>query len=1493
MRTQNRPSYIERLEGRLMLAAAPVVAKLSTTSKVSSPVVASPAKLTPAVTVIAPVFEADFNGTGALTGSTGDGGDIVTTGGTGAFGTTTGVTNSLTSAAAFAVGSGNYINSAVAAGSTSGQTVATFTPTSSATTWSAIAGSISVNSVNYLTLNGGFDLFVRPDSTKAGDNSWFRPVDISNISGTTGMRLILAGDSGGQLQFQILTGTGTDALGSTAGSFTTNSSFSLTGGLSNMANPFVNGTTEHVGFAFSTSATGLITVSVFAVAGTGAINTSSTTNLLGTQSFYASASVIGSAALPTGAWAIGNRYSNAQATSIDYDTVRLYAGGTPATFPALATTLTAAPVILTISDAVKPNGIISITGGGIDAASAVVAIALDTTGSPPTTPPANALYPTILEYDGGSQFISARMPATATPGVYDVWVKNAYGWSTPTQMNEARALYQSDYQAYAGINIEVIGRNFEQSEFGGTNQTLVQLNNGTGGIYSQTVASLNPYDVSFNVSSSVPIGTYTIQVSNDNGVHWSSPSSGQTLSIISHTGTDPLGLGVSWAQGFKWTSIFNVTSYGATGSDTTDDTTAVKSAIAAASAAGGGVVYFPNGSYYIGGLSLPSNIVLEGQSESGTTLVYDGGGGSSWIRSTLVNGAGVQYQGIADLSITLSNPTSLTLRPDEFLNLGNSLSSYIFVDSVNMSYPYTTGDSSGSDGRRAIGLMFGAYQDVLIANNHFVGWEATMPDDTVTQYAAVRNNYFEYSTGYVHDSATYAFFENNTLVIHNEYDQDSHGIFGRADAYMANNSVTGAGDASNVQNDGEALATEGGASGTVNFGNVTSATATTMTVTTQQPLAMPTTIPYGVLSVVITDGTGLGELDPVTAISGSVITLAKPFTIVPDSTSRFTLEFPLSGMTVYDNTINNCAKGIWVYGLAYDDVVADNTSINSYGIYVHAVVNEQGTNASDGASFFVRITNNTVTGVSRRGGFAGIGLNTGRFGTATFVSVQNFGTEILYNSITGNNAEQTGSGTGEAGPFSGIFAISDGFSTGSNGTGTGDETDFIVDGNLLSNLKVGITLSNSDYGQLIADNSYDNQVLTFLLNSASSSYGASQYTVVTSDNGIPGIATQPISQSVTSGQTVTFTVAVLAPGAVTYQWMDGTTPVGTNSPTLTLTSAQVANSGSYTCIITNSSGSTTSNVATLVVTLPSWLATGSVVNWNSTTGVLTVTGAATIIANPGTAEPNIVASGSAAQLSFQSTTGTQFQIGGLSLTNGASATVVSLGTARSVTNFNVLVVGLAGASVAPTFTIDPTSTLNMTDNDLIVLYGSGNSPYAAIRSEIAQAYDGAAWDKPGLTSSAAKSNPSTYGLGYAEASALGLSTFDGVTLGGNAVLVKFTVVGDANLNGKVDLGDYDTVLSNFGSAGNWTSGNFDFSGTVGLGDYDAILNNFGASLSTYVATASVVAPAASTSVAASPTVAAKPSKVPKTPVNKTVLKQAAHASSNRATPNLTSSKKIR
>jgi hypothetical protein len=70
---------------------------------------------------------------------------------------------------------------------------------------------------------------------------------------------------------------------------------------------------------------------------------------------------------------------------------------------------------------------------------------------------------------------------------------------------------------------------------------------------------------------------------------------------------------------------------------------------------------------------------------------------------------------------------------------------------------------------------------------------------------------------------------------------------------------------------------------------------------------------------------------------------------------------------------------------------------------------------------------------------------------------------------------------------------------------------------------------------------------------------------------------------VTAGQTATFTVVASGAAPLTYQWKQGTTNVGTNSATLSMTNAQSANAGSYTCVVTNSAGTATSNAATLTV----------------------------------------------------------------------------------------------------------------------------------------------------------------------------------------------------------------------------------------------------------------------------------------------------------------------
>jgi hypothetical protein len=82
----------------------------------------------------------------------------------------------------------------------------------------------------------------------------------------------------------------------------------------------------------------------------------------------------------------------------------------------------------------------------------------------------------------------------------------------------------------------------------------------------------------------------------------------------------------------------------------------------------------------------------------------------------------------------------------------------------------------------------------------------------------------------------------------------------------------------------------------------------------------------------------------------------------------------------------------------------------------------------------------------------------------------------------------------------------------------------------------------------------------------------------------PAITTQPTSQNVSVGGSVTFTAAASGAPTPAYQWkVDGDVIPGATSSSLTLTNAQLSDAGTYTVVATNGLGSATSNGAVLTV----------------------------------------------------------------------------------------------------------------------------------------------------------------------------------------------------------------------------------------------------------------------------------------------------------------------
>jgi hypothetical protein len=167
---------------------------------------------------------------------------------------------------------------------------------------------------------------------------------------------------------------------------------------------------------------------------------------------------------------------------------------------------------------------------------------------------------------------------------------------------------------------------------------------------------------------------------------------------------------------------------------------------------------------------------------------------------------------------------------------------------------------------------------------------------------------------------------------------------------------------------------------------------------------------------------------------------------------------------------------------------------------------------------------------------------------------------------------------------------------------------------------------------------------------------------------------------------------------------------------------------------------------------------------------------------------------------------------------------------------------LAGRSTARTsnvqsLTIGAGATLDLADNDLVVDYTGSTSPLTSVRTAIISGYNGGSWSGTGITSSAAAAGAGSAhktALGYAESSAVLSSTggsFSGQTVDGTAVLVRYTYAGDANIDGKVDTLDFNSLAGNFGGSGKvWSQADFNYDGVVDTLDFNNLAANFGQQL---------------------------------------------------------------
>jgi uncharacterized protein YkwD len=212
---------------------------------------------------------------------------------------------------------------------------------------------------------------------------------------------------------------------------------------------------------------------------------------------------------------------------------------------------------------------------------------------------------------------------------------------------------------------------------------------------------------------------------------------------------------------------------------------------------------------------------------------------------------------------------------------------------------------------------------------------------------------------------------------------------------------------------------------------------------------------------------------------------------------------------------------------------------------------------------------------------------------------------------------------------------------------------------------------------------------------------------------------------------------------------------------------------------------------------------------DGTTSLLTNAG------RPGVRPLNVGADGAMTRLNLQASQ----DLARLDVTGGARVTLTP---------------GGAKILVAEGLTV-PTGTFDLTDNAALVDYASPSDPAPAdVAAAVKRGYAGGTWAGGAITSSAAAANHRA-AVGYARATEIfdpadATPTFFGRDVDATSLLLRFTLQGDADLDGSVTFADFERMRGRLTETGDWAEGDFDYDGRVTARDYALLRRNFGMSL---------------------------------------------------------------
>lgn len=648
------------------------------------------------------------------------------------------------------------------------------------------------------------------------------------------------------------------------------------------------------------------------------------------------------------------------------------------------------PVILNVTDAIKPGYTVMISGEGFIKGTYAAIVPVNT-DEPSAEPPEDAVICETALTDEEENFISFIMPEDIAPGAYYVWAKNKYGWSKPAVINGARTLWVAENVAGKGQTIKVAGRNFNSAEFGADTVSAVALTDGTKA-YKAYIRSADFYDIEFVVPYDIPEGDYTVMATND-GYVWTESADGRPLKIKDEV-YDPIELGVGWADEFVWDNIIIPENLNGDGKN--DDSKAIQAALDKAGEEGGGVVYLKNGTYLLNNeLYMPAKTVLAGESRNETIVTYGSISGISGKCIINMKGEAVESGRAGLFRMTLTGDKTITDEPDIYIWFGHPwderaddaslrTADYYFMKDINLEMNFARGSG------RNMGVVPVMRDHLLVTGCNFSGEKTTVTDSRSGDYTIIVDC-DSYTLGgvfaingeravYEDCDRRFADFDTMEQVGHL---QGRQGFFVKGLSHVENNTIIGT-RSKHSNNVGEIICTEEFLAGEMMGGKVISSEATSLQI---EPAHHENGTPIysgrpdsnmiawndtrrtcGEIHISIVGGRGMGQVRRVKSLDKETktCTIDKPWNVIPDSSSDFIVWVP-SGQwsAIYKTTAVDCGKGLWVYRGAYDTVVTDNNLTDTNGVQcVVALTDYTGMDSFD-TGYFIRLERNNVKGGCR------------------------------------------------------------------------------------------------------------------------------------------------------------------------------------------------------------------------------------------------------------------------------------------------------------------------------------------------------------------------------------------------------------------------------------------------------------------------------------------------------------------------------------------------